>query len=114
MPRHPPNPPLFPSTTLFRSHSGSVMSLSGSLRSTSAKPNSAAACALRSEEHTSELQSQFHLLCPLIFFNAPPPPKSSPLPLHDALPISQRISDVAQRLVEVNQCEAEQRGCLRI
>src|SRR3989338_6850691 len=43
---------------------------------------------LRSEEHTSELQSQFHLLYPPYFFNDPAPPEIYPLPLHDALPIS--------------------------
>src|SRR3989338_6743184 len=41
----------------------------------------------RSEEHTSELQSQFHLLFPPLFLNHPPPPDPSPLPLPDALPI---------------------------
>src|SRR3989338_6667547 len=41
----------------------------------------------RSEEHTSELQSQFHLLFLFFFFNTPAPPEISPLPLHDALPI---------------------------
>src|SRR3989338_6675196 len=41
----------------------------------------------RSEEHTSELQSQFHLLFLLFFFNDPAPTEISPLPLHDALPI---------------------------
>src|SRR3989338_6749523 len=41
----------------------------------------------RSEEHTSELQSHFHLLFLLFFFKDPAPPEISPLPLHDALPI---------------------------
>src|SRR5689334_4696795 len=36
----------------------------------------------RSEEHTSELQSQFHLVC-----RPPSPTASYPLSLHDALPI---------------------------
>src|SRR3989338_2008488 len=42
----------------------------------------------RSEEHTSELQSQFHLVYPFFFFKNPAPPDISPLPLPDALPIS--------------------------
>src|SRR3989338_2219290 len=42
----------------------------------------------RSEEHTSELQSQFHLVCRFFFFNDAAPPEISPLPLHAALPIS--------------------------
>src|SRR5207249_2212235 len=36
----------------------------------------------RSEEHTSELQSRFDLVCRLL-----PPPALHPLSLHDALPI---------------------------
>src|SRR5438309_2098758 len=39
----------------------------------------------RSEEHTSELQSQFHLVCRLLL--ATPPSNPSTLSLHDALPI---------------------------
>src|SRR3989338_6683728 len=41
----------------------------------------------RSEEHTSELQSHFHLVFLLFFFNAPAPTDIYPLSLHDALPI---------------------------
>src|SRR3990172_6766234 len=41
----------------------------------------------RSEEHTSELQSQLHLLFPFFFFNNPATTDISPLSLHDALPI---------------------------
>src|SRR3989338_7002328 len=43
----------------------------------------------RSEEHTSELQSQFHLVFPLfVFFNDAAPTEIYTLSLHDALPIS--------------------------
>src|SRR3990167_2195023 len=42
----------------------------------------------RSEEHTSELQSQSNLLFRLFFLNDRPPPDPSPLPLPGALPIS--------------------------
>src|SRR3990172_1923526 len=41
----------------------------------------------RSEEHTSELQSQLHLLFPLFFLNDTATTEISPLSLHDALPI---------------------------
>src|SRR5438552_1182309 len=41
---------------------------------------------LRSEEHTSELQSPDHLVCRLLLALAPP--ATLPLSLHDALPIS--------------------------
>src|SRR3989338_6808970 len=46
----------------------------------------------RSEEHTSELQSQLHLLCPLFFFNHPPTTEIFSLSLHDALPILLSLS----------------------
>src|SRR3989338_6749285 len=42
----------------------------------------------RSEEHTSELQSQFHLVCRLLFFNDTATTEIYTLSLHDALPIS--------------------------
>src|SRR5439155_336481 len=40
---------------------------------------------VRSEEHTSELQSRGHLVCRLLL--DPPTPEIYPLSLHDALPI---------------------------
>src|SRR3989338_8069845 len=46
----------------------------------------------RSEEHTSELQSQFHLVCPLFFLNDTAPTEIYSLSLHDALPISLPIA----------------------
>src|SRR3990167_7125701 len=42
----------------------------------------------RSEEHTSELQSQSNLVCPLFFLKARAPPFSSPLPPPAPLPFS--------------------------
>src|SRR5438309_4101861 len=75
--RRPPRSTLFPYTTLFRSHA--VLSagretlglvLSGH-RADAVLPGAYAVrrhrgVALRSEEHTSELQSQFHLVCRLL------------------------------------------------
>src|SRR3990167_6887199 len=43
---------------------------------------------MRSEEHTSELQSHSNLLFLVFFLNNPATPEISPLSLHDALPIS--------------------------
>src|SRR3989338_3669046 len=51
---------------------------------------------MRSEEHTSELQSQFHLVCRL-FFNDPATPEIYTLSLHDALPISRSATSGALR-----------------
>src|SRR2546430_11274759 len=67
--RRPPRSTLFPYTTLFRSDfmqrsAISVTSLSTETgRSTRA---SSPAAAIRSEEHTSELQSQSNLVCRLL------------------------------------------------
>src|SRR6267143_6169197 len=65
--RRPPRSTLFPYTTLFRSVGAlSVLSSPSQLRpdprarpDVHRRPN-------RSEEHTSELQSQFHLVCRLL------------------------------------------------
>src|SRR5438309_4358308 len=61
--RRPPRSTLFPYTTLFRSPESS-----GAVRLQSEEERSRPRCAgdLRSEEHTSELQSQFHLVCRLL------------------------------------------------
>src|SRR5438067_3591755 len=74
--RPPPRSTLFPYTTLFRSSDG-VMRHPINSKDTAAKrltppPHPAAAGAgrgdnlLRSEEHTSELQSRFDLVCRLL------------------------------------------------
>src|SRR5207249_8907929 len=69
MPPRPPRSTLFPYTTLFRSitNAGRVRASS----CTSATPTSPSWCApptstSRSEEHTSELQSRFDLVCRLL------------------------------------------------
>src|SRR5689334_25200445 len=60
--RRPPRSTLFPYTTLFRS------TPTASPRRCLAAPASLerAVRLVRSEEHTSELQSQFHLVCRLL------------------------------------------------
>src|SRR5689334_24334940 len=64
--RRPPRSTLFPYTTLFRSQLG-VLWLDHRL---DGKPvlrrELEIALVMRSEEHTSELQSQFHLVCRLL------------------------------------------------
>src|SRR5436189_1072790 len=68
--RRPPRSTLFPYTTLFRSPAKRLMvptrspgSASGSARG---PPSGANACCMRSEEHTSELQSPMYLVCRLL------------------------------------------------
>src|ERR1017187_9524244 len=61
--RRPPRSTLFPYTTLFRS----VLVRAGAVPAVPAAPPMAArAPAVRSEEHTSELQSPMHLVCRLL------------------------------------------------
>src|SRR5689334_24167975 len=57
--RRPPRSTLFPYTTLFRSPCGRAGSGQRGRRCTCSS-------STRSEEHTSELQSQFHLVCRLL------------------------------------------------
>src|SRR2546422_4403748 len=68
--RRPPRSTLFPYTTLFRSRAESRTARSHSRRSTGncarKRAWAAATSRLRSEEHTSELQSRLHLVCRLL------------------------------------------------
>src|SRR5258708_22962193 len=91
--RRPPRSTLFPYTTLFRSRSLVIctgrpagdnnLSTSGSL-----PPATVGKLPLRSEEHTSELQSPDHLVCRLLLekkkknFIGRPPMHQTP-PRHD-------------------------------
>src|SRR3990167_6050641 len=91
--RRPPRSTLFPYTTLFRSlhlDPPNLPPAPGTRALSSCRAN-------RSEEHTSELQSQSNLVCRLLldknslvifFFNDPATTEIYPLSLHDALPIS--------------------------
>src|SRR2546427_2644545 len=62
--RRPPRSTLFPYTTLFRSLAILVTALVPALPQFHA--SAASMTALRSEEHTSELQSQSNLVCRLL------------------------------------------------
>src|SRR2546430_13223145 len=63
--RRPPRSTLFPYTTLFRSTGPARGSQSTWGRSPDT-PRTATPCSGRSEEHTSELQSQSNLVCRLL------------------------------------------------
>src|SRR6266481_6930631 len=66
--RRPPRSTLFPYTTLFRSigNADGVLHLLAGLARPAPRDDWANGRADRSEEHTSELQSQFHLVCRLL------------------------------------------------
>src|SRR6266511_5586336 len=57
--RRPPRSILFPYTTLFRPHAGAARGGPGRLADLPPRP-------VRSEEHTSELQSRENLVCRLL------------------------------------------------
>src|SRR3712207_8700927 len=68
--RRPPRSTLFPYTTLFRSRPLQVLGPSEA-RPSNARPKAAivtspGAARIRSEEHTSELQSRQYLVCRLL------------------------------------------------
>src|SRR2546430_3513897 len=78
--RQPPRSTLFPYTTLFRSHKRQALpsrrkrevwnnllpSTTGAIRLNEAEDQSNITFLMRSEEHTSELQSQSNLVCRLL------------------------------------------------
>src|SRR5438309_11225533 len=69
--RRPPRSTLFPYTTLFRScdardRGRRLAPEPGALLRRRSRADARHGPVLRSEEHTSELQSQFHLVCRLL------------------------------------------------
>src|SRR5260370_19901219 len=66
--RRPPRSTLFPYTTLFRSKTAleRLQTFIGEWSVTASFPGSAAGRSVRSEEHTSELQSHLNLVCRLL------------------------------------------------
>src|SRR5438309_9283114 len=66
MSRHAPRSTLFPYTTLFRSPFELLRQVQPPLRLRLGELDRRAGAGARSEEHTSELQSQFHLVCRLL------------------------------------------------
>src|SRR2546422_7676216 len=64
--RRPPRSTLFPYTTLFRSLA-SAAAIGPALAGAAERPlGETIRAAVRSEEHTSELQSRLHLVCRLL------------------------------------------------
>src|SRR2546430_9355037 len=64
--RRPPRSTLFPYTTLFRSHRPPLLSRGPRPRDRRTPRPTPPAPRARSEEHTSELQSQSNLVCRLL------------------------------------------------
>src|SRR3989449_7631968 len=64
--RRPPRSTLFPYTTLFRSRDLFVVLLTNRAYAPRARRPFTVLKQVRSEEHTSELQSRLHLVCRLL------------------------------------------------
>src|SRR5258708_34749750 len=64
--RRPPRSTLFPYTTLFRSISGASAPPIAIPKRTTVSMSAKVLFGIRSEEHTSELQSPDHLVCRLL------------------------------------------------
>src|SRR2546430_12067173 len=64
--RRPPRSTLFPYTTLFRSRTRACGQPRGRARAAEQAREQMPECPPRSEEHTSELQSQSNLVCRLL------------------------------------------------
>src|SRR2546422_3909566 len=65
--RRPPRSTLFPYTTLFRSRGGArLLAGDGRRERVGRLVETARRAGVRSEEHTSELQSRLHLVCRLL------------------------------------------------
>src|ERR1043165_9524991 len=89
--RRPPRSPLFPYTTLFRSLNVTTeCAHQVRLAGTGIAEHQQQAAAIRSEEHTAELQSRGLISYAVFFFNDTATTEISTLSLHDALPISER------------------------
>src|SRR6266436_737372 len=76
--RRPPRSTLFPYTTLFRLRPTTSRLAPRPTAICSRRPSSSRTTAMRSEEHTSELQSRLHLVCRLLLEKKK---KTSKLPL---------------------------------
>src|SRR5260370_28762876 len=100
--RRPPRSTLFPYTTLFRS---SVPTLDARLFSPTAACGAIVSeTRLRSEEHTSELQSHLNLVCRLLLekkkaLDVTAVEKGSPIPVSGPPPleVTQDIGQVAKK-----------------
>src|SRR2546422_3022011 len=100
--RRPPRSTLFPYTTLFRSLQG--LREGGVRENVPLGPGARARArvlGVRSEEHTSELQSRLHLVCRLLLEKKkkkPPQDPSRPDNLQTKCGASLRLAPVRQKL----------------
>src|SRR3989442_8219955 len=96
--RRPPRSTLFPYTTLFRSIVGEVVS---AVHHCLLGVPGAQRGSLRSEEHTSELQSRPHLVCRLLLEKKK---KYIRVPLHASCRGSSRLQRLRVALAHAVEC----------
>src|SRR5688572_32414763 len=89
--RRPPRSTLFPYTTLFRSMMMDFDSPPRLMAGSSARPTS-----IRSEEHTSELQSQSNLVCRLLLEKKKKKQKPKQHSKHQHLPLFTERANYSQ------------------
>src|SRR3989338_1961247 len=87
MSRRPRGPPPFPSTTLFRSLTQQAQAAWGQITINLGSEAVALRGQYQDRKSTRLNSSHSSISYPVFFFNEPAPPRTSPLPLHDALPI---------------------------
>src|SRR3990167_168725 len=105
--RRPPRSTLFPYTTLFRSYMLYFFSGTDREKARSAMDKVITRITKRSEEHTSELQSQSNLVYRLFFFNDTATTEIYSLSLHDALPILYVVFFQRYRSRESAKCDGQ-------
>src|SRR5947209_10991771 len=92
--RRPPRSTLFPYTTLFRSEPGDAAHHLPSVPVD--RPGEDAAGPLRSEEHTSELQSRQYLVCRLLLEKKKPQYELQVPVARDRTPVARRMAAALQ------------------
>src|SRR5260370_14230201 len=94
--RRPPRSTLFPYTTLFRSLRDSVMTagkeIAGKINTVGLTIDEIRGAIIRSEEHTSELQSHLNLVCRLLLEKKKKKKKKT-------------IKEVEEKKVSIKQCK---------
>src|SRR5688572_31768713 len=90
----PPRSTLFPYTTLFRSSASGILAALGNMLSEGMNVNVHAFRKHRSEEHTSELQSQSNLVCRLLLEKK----NQHCIPMHTSVNASNQIAPVVSAI----------------
>src|SRR2546430_11951535 len=90
--RRPPRSTLFPYTTLFRSMPAATQEAMGAKLVSFYPKNAGTEVPTRSEEHTSELQSQSNLVCRLLLEKKNKTDDEASLQPSATVPASERIA----------------------